>query len=360
MNAATESSTGRLSALAGPLLAWYERHGRHDLPWQTPRTPYRVWVSEIMLQQTQVATVIPYFHAFMQRFSDVHALAAASEDDVMAHWAGLGYYARARNLRAAAHIIVRDHGGKLPPQPDVLETLPGIGRSTAGAIASLAFNRHAAMLDGNAKRVYARYFGVPGWPGETRIEKRLWAYAEQHTPASRPADYTQAIMDLGATVCTRKRPACDECPLAADCRALAEDAVECYPYPRPGRKRGLRHTRMLILVDHQQRVLLEKRPPTGIWGGLWSLPEVPDGADPAAHSRHTLKVDPGALHQQPGQRHGFTHFELDITPLRATAAPVAGVGEGAGRRWCRLDDLPALPAPINRILQATKTHLEKS
>lgn len=348
----------RVSAtdFARPLLAWFEQHGRHDLPWQQPRTPYRVWVSEIMLQQTQVATVIPYFHAFMKAFPSVADLAAAESDQVMQHWAGLGYYARARNLHAAARRVVENHGGELPDDLPALMALPGIGRSTAGAIASLAFNIPAPLLDGNAKRVYARYFGVAGWPGEARIEKRLWAYAEQHTPESRPADYAQAIMDLGATVCTRKRPACELCPVHADCRALAENATECYPYPRPGKLRPLRKTRMLVLLSDDS-VLMEKRPPAGIWGGLWSLPEVPEASDAQSFCTEQLGIKPGELQEQPALRHGFTHFELDIQPLLARdTQPSAARGVGGNlQSWYKLDDLPAMPAPVKRLLKTIST-----
>lgn len=341
---------------AVPLLAWFEKHGRHDLPWQQPRTPYRVWISEVMLQQTQVATVIPYFLAFMQKFPDVSVLANAKADSVMQSWAGLGYYARARNMHAAAKQIVAEHDGELPADIDALQALPGIGRSTAGAIASLAFDIPAAMLDGNAKRVYARYFGVAGWPGEARIEKRLWAYAEQHTPKSRPADYTQAIMDLGATLCTRKKPDCPSCPVHENCRALAEDAVECYPYPKPGKLRPVRSTRMLILLNGGQ-VLMQKRPPTGIWGGLWSLPEVPEANDAQAYCQEVLGLELDELQAQPTLRHGFTHFLLDIEPLLAQAvkngtgvAAKNAVSEDKGQRWCKLTALPAMPAPVKRLL----------
>jgi len=336
---------------AEPLLAWFEQHGRHTLPWQQPRTPYRVWVSEIMLQQTQVNTVIPYFQKFMQRFPDIAALAAADADDVMHYWAGLGYYARARNLHAAAKQVVAEHGGELPADVQALIALRGIGRSTAGAIASLAFDIPAPLLDGNAKRVYARYFGVPGWPGEARIEKRLWAYAEQHTPKSRPADYAQAIMDLGATVCTRKAPGCAHCPVREGCRALAENATECYPYPRPGKLRPLRKTRMLILLDGDS-VLMQKRPPAGIWGGLWSLPEVPDASDAQTHCREQLGVQAQKLVEQTNVRHGFTHFELQIQPLlaRETQAHANGIAQEPNQRWCKLSDLPAMPAPVKRLL----------
>ena len=336
---------------AQPLLVWFEQHGRHHLPWQQPRTPYRVWISEVMLQQTQVSTVIPYFEKFMRSFPSVASLAQASSDAVMQHWAGLGYYARARNMHAAAQRIVAEHHGELPADVDALMALPGIGRSTAGAIASLAFNIPAPLLDGNAKRVYARHFGVAGWPGESRIEKRLWAFAEQHTPKDRAADYAQAIMDLGAMLCTRKKPDCANCPVNTSCRARAENAVECYPYPRPGKVRPLRKTRMLILLRDNQ-VLLEKRPPSGIWGGLWSLPELPEKTDAVQYCRDQFALQPHSLQQQAPLRHGFTHFELEIQPLLASDVIPADSGQvqDAQQRWCKLSQLPALPAPIKRLL----------
>lgn len=347
------------TGLAQRLLDWFQRHGRHDLPWQNPQTPYRVWVSEIMLQQTQVATVLGYFERFMRRFPDVQTLAQAPSDEVMQYWAGLGYYARARNMHAAARRIVDEHGGELPDNAESLRALPGIGESTAGAILSLAFGRPAAILDGNCKRVYARYFGEPGWPGETRIARRLWAYARQHTPADRPGDFAQAIMDLGATLCTRKKPDCRRCPLNADCRALAEDAVECYPYPRPKKQRPLRQARLLAVMD-DDRVLLEKRPPSGIWGSLWSLPEIGEGFTAEDHARQMLGLQLEDARPLESFTHGFTHFELQITPWIGRKGQSAGVADEARLRWYSLARLPGVPAPVAKFLANLPTRNESS
>ncbi|NBB92056.1 MAG: A/G-specific adenine glycosylase, partial [Gammaproteobacteria bacterium] len=258
------------------LLAWWEQHGRHDLPWQQERSPYRVWVAEIMLQQTQVGTVIPYFERFMGRFPDLPSLAHAPIDDVLAHWSGLGYYARARNLHAAAVRCLEEHGGDLPPDAESLERLPGIGRSTANAIVAQAQDRRAPILDGNVKRVLARHAGVEGWPGRSAVLRSLWQEAEALTPQDRARDYTQAIMDLGATLCTPRRPACERCPVDEDCFARRADRVEELPAPKPKRSRPLRDATLVIIENDRGELLLQRRPPSGIWGGLWSLPESGD------------------------------------------------------------------------------------
>jgi len=264
-------------AFSGRLLTWWDLHGRKDLPWQHPRSAYRVWVSEIMLQQTQVKTVIPYFNRFVERFTDVRSLATASEDDVLALWSGLGYYARGRNLLKAAKVCLEDHAGELPRTPQALVALPGIGESTANAIYSQAWDKPAVILDGNVKRVLARYFTVEGWPGKTSIHKHLWTAAEQLLPAKRGADYSQAIMDLGATLCTRSKPSCDQCPVCHDCRAFKAGTVAHYPARRPRLKIAKKSFQMLILINSSGSVLLERRPPAGIWGGLWSLPADDNG-----------------------------------------------------------------------------------
>ncbi len=257
---------------AARLLAWFDLHGRHDLPWQADPSPYSVWVSEIMLQQTQVATVVRYYERFMQRFPSVEALAAADADAVLTVWSGLGYYARARNLKRAAEIVVERFGGRVPTTLAELVTLPGIGRSTAGAILALTTGQRLPILDGNVKRVLARYHAVAGWPGEPAVERALWELADRNTPAQRLAAYTQAIMDLGATLCTRARPACTVCPLAEDCRACALGTQAAFPAPRPKRERPRRSTTMLVVLDPAGRVLLERRPARGVWGGLLQLP----------------------------------------------------------------------------------------
>jgi A/G-specific adenine glycosylase len=261
---------------APALLRWWRAHGRHDLPWQRRRTPYRVWISEIMLQQTQVTTVIPYYRGFMARFPNLRALADAPLDEVLHLWSGLGYYARARNLHRAAQLIRDEYGGRFPRRFEQIAALPGIGRSTAGAILALARGERHAILDGNVRRVLARYHAIKGWSGEKRTEARLWALTEQHTPRNNVAAYTQAIMDLGATLCTRTRPRCNECPLASGCRAHALGRETAFPARRPKKARPVRRTRML-LVTCVNRVLLERRPPAGVWGGLWSLPTGADG-----------------------------------------------------------------------------------
>ncbi|RMF13376.1 MAG: A/G-specific adenine glycosylase, partial [Gammaproteobacteria bacterium] len=264
--------TSSHNEFAHSVLQWFDRHGRHDLPWQHPRTPYRVWVSEIMLQQTQVATVIPYFERFMTAFPTLEALADATEDEVLALWAGLGYYARGRNLRRAAVQLVEEGRRTLPDTLDGLMALPGIGRSTAGAILSMGFGIRAPILDGNVKRVLCRHEAIEGWPGERRVEQQLWELSESLTPRDRVDDYTQAIMDLGATVCTRSRPACDLCPLRATCQARQKGLETVLPHPRPRRTLPERHATALILLDAEGRCLMEKRPSPGIWGGLWCPP----------------------------------------------------------------------------------------
>ncbi len=337
------------------VLRWYDRHGRKDLPWQHPRSAYQVWLSEIMLQQTQVATVIPYFQRFLLRFPDIGTLAAAPLDEVLRHWAGLGYYARARNLHRAARLIVERHGGEFPRDFEAVQALPGIGRSTAGAILAQAFGQRHAILDGNVRRLLGRYHAVPGWPGEPRVAAQLWRHAETHLPSTRLADYTQALMDLGATVCAR-RPDCGRCPLRDDCRAHAQGRTTDYPQPRPRKARPLRTTHMLILECADGSVLLERRPARGIWGGLWSLPELPAESHAAAHCRERF----GVRVQQPlaltPLRHGFTHFDLDIHPirLRVRGRPAAAPPEDrvwyrhAGRGLAAHDF--ALPAPVQKLL----------
>jgi len=267
-----------------------------------------------MLQQTQVATVIPYFERFMARFPTIAALAAAEQDEVLGHWSGLGYYARARNLHRAARCVLAEHGGELPADVAALVTLPGIGRSTAGAIVALAHGKREPILDGNVKRVLARYHGVDGWSGITAVASTLWEYAELHTPVTRVAAYTQAIMDLGATVCTRARPACADCPVVTDCVAAREGRQATLPSPRPRRARPQRHVRVVVVRDREQRVLLERRPDAGVWGGLFSLPELPGDEEAQAWCARTLSASVGAAHALPTIQHAFTHFDLESAP----------------------------------------------
>ena len=328
---------------ARSLIRWQKSTGRHDLPWQQKgrADPYRVWLSEIMLQQTQVATVIPYYRRFLDRFPDLARLAAAPTEGVMALWSGLGYYARARNLQRAAQAIVATHGGRFPHRIEDIEALPGIGRSTAAAIAVFAFGARAAILDGNVKRVLARVFGIDGFPGVKAVEARLWMLAESLLPERDLVAYTQGLMDLGATLCTRSKPRCGDCPLAARCVALREGRVAELPTPRAKRAVPQRSVRVLVLLN-RGRVLLERRPPRGIWGGLLSLPELPDGKLPQRY------IDAVPL---PVVRHAFTHFRLDILPLVAKVSRCNTAPEGV---WLGLKEIDAapLPAPVRKILES--------
>jgi len=334
------------------LLDWHEGSGRHDLPWQHPREPYRVWLSEIMLQQTQVQTVIPYFERFVRELPDLAALAAADEDRVVALWAGLGYYARARNLHKAAQICVAEHGGELPRDFDALAALPGIGRSTAGAILAQAHGMRFAILDGNVKRVLCRYHGVEGWPGSGPVEKQLWALAEADLPQERLADYTQAIMDFGATLCTRSDPSCVLCPLQDGCVALRDGRIAELPESNPGKPLPERRTLMLLLRDREDRVLLVRRPPTGVWSGMWSLPEVADHDEAREFVAGASAVDFEDNVPLPLIEHSFSHYRLHIAPLLwRDAAPAARIGDNA-QRWQPLDSLDevGLPAPVRKLL----------
>ena len=303
-----------MSELPDKILAWFIDHGRKDLPWQMDPTPYRVWVSEIMLQQTQVATVIPYYKRFMRSFADVQALANASVDDVLHHWSGLGYYARARNLHKAAQVVRDDYAGVFPTIFDDVIALPGVGRSTAGAILSLSAGQRHPILDGNVKRVLSRYHAIDGWPGSSRVARKLWQRAEQHTPQQDVARYTQAMMDLGATVCTRTKPGCDRCPLAGGCRALAAGRQDDFPGRRPKRNKPRRRTHM-VLVRQGDSVYLERRPPSGIWGGLYSFPEIGSAAEAADWCRNRFAAEPATIETWQVVSHSFTHFDLEIVPV---------------------------------------------
>jgi len=339
------------------LVRWYRRHGRHGLPWQHERTPYRVWLSEIMLQQTQVGTVIPYFERFVAHYPDVAALAAAGQDEVLHLWSGLGYYSRARNLHRCAQLVMERHGGAFPTDIDALVALPGIGRSTAAAVLAQACELPHAILDGNVKRVLARYHAIAGWPGETAVEKRLWQLAEQHLPRQDVRDYTQAIMDLGATLCTRSRPRCAECPLVADCAAFGSDRVADFPAARPKRVVPRRSTLFLVIENAAGEVLLERRPPSGIWGGLWCFPEL-DAEDALAARLAMLGLAHGrVIERLPVIAHSFTHFHLDIQPLRVAANVDAfEVRDSAALRWYSLKDSTriGLSAPVTRLLASLR------
>ena len=350
-----------MNDFASRLIAWQREHGRHDLPWQGGTDPYPIWLSEIMLQQTQVDTVIPYYLRFRERFRDVGALAAAPVEDVMALWSGLGYYARARNLHRAARVIMAEHGGRFPATAAGIAELPGIGRSTAAAIAAFAYGERAAILDGNVKRVLCRIFGVDGFAGEKAVENRLWTLAESLLPAQDVGRYIQAQMDLGATLCTRSRPACVRCPFATDCVAHRDGRVAELPTPRPRKTVPRRSTRYAVIL-RDGAVLLERRPPTGIWGGLLALPEIPDGtAEPAHWASERFGVRVSAAQPLAALTHAFTHFVLELQPvlLQVPAAPHKDAGQprlhaadDGALCWqplaARAD--AALPTPVRRIL----------
>jgi len=336
------------------LLDWFDANGRHDLPWQHPRTPYRVWLSEIMLQQTQVQVVLPYFERFVAALPGLRSLAEAQLDDVLALWSGLGYYARARNLHAAARLCMERHGGELPRDLEALVALPGIGRSTAGAILAQAWGERFPILDGNVKRVLCRVGGIEGWPGTPAVERRLWAIAEAMLPTARLADFTQAQMDFGATLCTRHDPACVLCPLQDGCTALHEGRVAELPTPKPGKPLPERHAIALLLRDAGGRVLLQRRPPSGIWASLWSLPEAEDHAAARAwFDGHSVGDYDAADPLQP-IAHGFTHYRLRLQPLSWDGVALRSrVGDDTDLRWVPKDGLSALgiPAPIRKLLE---------
>jgi A/G-specific adenine glycosylase len=343
--------------IAPALLAWFERAGRKHLPWQRHPTPYRVWVSEIMLQQTQVATVVPYYLRFMERFAAIDQLAAASIDEVLHLWTGLGYYARARNLHRTAQLLANERGGEFPTTLPEVEALPGIGRSTAGAILSLACNQRHPILDGNVKRVLARYFAVRGFPGDKRVEAQLWTLAEQSTPVEQVARYTQAIMDLGATVCTRSRPTCHACPLMAGCIANRKGLQAALPTPRPKRVRPQRRAVVLVVLNGAGAVLLERRPPSGIWGGLWTFPQFEEMAAALQFAQLTSSQHLDA-EQLPLYHHAFTHFDLALQPILVRAIPANRLADGEAYCWYHADQ-PArigLAKPVVDILGQLHSH----
>ncbi len=335
------------------LIAWQKQHGRHDLPWQNTTDPYAIWVSEIMLQQTQVTAVIGYYSKFMQRFPTIAALAAATQDEVLQHWSGLGYYSRARNLHNAAQTIMDEHNGVFPQDFATIQTLSGIGRSTAAAIASFAFNQVQTILDGNVKRVLTRHFAIDGWPGTPKIEKELWLLAEQLLPQTDMVAYTQGLMDLGATLCTRSKPQCGRCPLSTSCAALQQQRVTQLPTPKPRKATPEKHTTMLVLLEGDN-VMLEKRPPTGIWGGLWSFPELAADSDyiNIAEQRFGVSVQPEKA--LPRLSHAFTHFKLHITPQPLTVTKRALRAGEPGPIWLNIEDAisAAIPTPVRKILQS--------
>ncbi len=351
------------------VLTWFDAHGRHDLPWQQGITAYRVWVSEVMLQQTQVATVIPFFERFMAAFPDVHSLAAADIDRVLHLWTGLGYYARGRNLHRAARLVCDEYAGVFPADVEGLAALPGVGRSTAGAIASIAQGRRAAILDGNVKRVLARYFAVPGWPGQSAVLKQLWQLSETLTPAERVGDYTQAMMDLGATLCTRSKPQCPRCPLQQGCTAHRAGEETLYPGRKPRKALPRRHCWMLMLSNSEGQLLLQQRPPVGLWGGLWSFPEFASQAEALAQAKR-WGGDPSAASSRETFTHTFSHFQLQIAPVLVGIPKASGpvISEPKGLDSLAIANEPpslwycpahpavvGLAAPVKRLLEQVRS-----
>jgi A/G-specific adenine glycosylase len=338
-------------SFASRVIAWQRTHGRHDLPWQNTRDPYRIWLSEIMLQQTQVGTALPYFERFLAAFPGVAALARAPVDAVLAQWSGLGYYRRAHHLHGTARAIVAAHGGEFPHDAAALATLPGIGRSTAAAIAVFAFGAREAILDGNVKRVLARHRAVEGWPGAPRVEAALWDIAVALRPDRDIEAYTQGLMDLGATLCTRSQPRCGECPVAVDCIARREARVDELPSPRPRKPLPQRALRVLV-IERAGEILFEKRPPLGIWGGLWSLPECALDDDVTAIVRARFGAQVEVREALPPIAHGFTHFALTLHPQRLAALRWPARAEAPGMLWLAPSDAhaAALPAPIKALV----------
>ena len=349
---AATSPLRRAATFAPRLVAWQRAHGRHGLPWQDTRDPYRIWLSEIMLQQTQVQTVIPYYEKFLADFPDVRALAAAPIERVLEHWSGLGYYRRAHHLHAAAQTVVAQFAGVFPGDAHILETLPGVGRSTAAAIAVFASGARAAILDGNVKRVFARHRGIEGVPGAANVEAQLWQVAEAQLPKRDIETYTQALMDLGATVCTRARPNCAACPVAHDCVAFNQNRIGELPSPRP--RKALPHRELrVLLIEHGGEILFERRPPLGIWGGLWSLPELPLDADVRAAVKSRYAAEVTVRDELPTIAHGFTHFALTLHPQRVSARRWPSRAEAPGTIWLTPADArgAALPAPIKKLMR---------
>jgi len=342
------------SSFANTVLDWYRRYGRHDLPWQR-QDAYRVWLSEIMLQQTQVATVIPYYQGFIKRFPNIRQLAEASIDDVLRHWQGLGYYARARNLHKAARVIRDQHNGRFPRTMEAVEALPGIGRSTAGAILSFAFNQHWPILDGNVKRVLARCFRVPGWYGRSDTMKQLWYLSESVTPAQNPSDFNQAMMDIGSMICLKSNPKCEACPLRKLCSSYRHHSQAEFPQKKPTRAKPHKHT-LMLLHRHEDQVLLWRRPPSGIWGGLWSLPEV-DGEKAVQlwQQSFLLMTQAPQKIQQAIIRHQFTHYSLDISLAIIEMQTLPDhVSDGDNYAWVKIEDLAShgLPTPVRKLLSS--------
>jgi len=343
------------------VLDWFDDHGRKELPWQEKVTPYKVWISEVMLQQTQVATVIPYFDRFISAFPSVDALASAPVDQVLHYWSGLGYYARARNLHKSASLIRDVYAGVFPDELEKVIALPGVGLSTAGAILSLAMGQRHAILDGNVKRVLARCYAIPGWPGQRAVGRKLWQLSETLTPHARVAEYNQAMMDLGAMICTRNNPLCDQCPVSNRCVALANDEISRYPGRKQKKQRPVRGVQMMLLQDIRGRLLLEQRPPTGIWGGLWGFPEIPVGEDILHWSEEQFGAKAVQIRDLPMRRHTFTHFHMDIQPRQILLEkPGYQVLDGDRRVWYNpaQPDERGLAAPVKLLLDEIMSYSE--
>jgi len=347
-----------LQSFSEKLLCWFDQHGRKNLPWQKGINPYRVWVSEIMLQQTQVKTVIPYFEKFMQSFPTVKHLADAEQDEILKHWSGLGYYARARNMHAAAKMVCDEFDGEFPRDIETIQSLKGIGRSTGAAILSIAGNQSEPILDGNVKRVLSRVFAVEGWYGKASVLKKLWELAEQTTPKNRNADYTQAIMDLGATLCTRSKPRCEDCPLHADCVANADGTQADFPTKKPKKVIPEKQAIMLIIKNKSTDVLMLKRPPTGIWGGLWCFPQFETETDAKEWFANYAGDDFENASSSPILSHTFSHFKLHIQPLIITLEhPInSTVMENQETLWYNINTEfdGGLAAPVTTLLNTLR------
>ncbi len=341
------------AAISESIINWHKQHGRHDLPWQHDVTPYRVWVSEIMLQQTQVVTVIPYFNRFIAAFPEVQMLAQAGIDHVLSHWAGLGYYARGRNLHRAAQMVCEDYGGVIPADKEKLMALPGIGLSTAGAVMALAFKQRHAILDGNVKRVLSRFYAIDGWPGSTDVQKQLWRVAEELTPKNDVGLYTQAMMDLGAIVCTRTQPKCGECPLTHECVARETNAQHQYPTLKPKKAVPLRKSIFLLLENKAGEILLHKRPPTGIWGGLWCFPECSPDDDIEAWLLAETGFSAAIAKKLSVIKHSLTHYRMEILPIHLKVKQCNNVRATDEQQWCLSGDALKLgvPVPVRNLLQ---------
>ncbi len=344
-----------MNCFSDRLLAWYDQAGRKDLPWQQQATPYHVWLSEIMLQQTQVNTVIPYYLRFLEQFPNIKSLASASVDDVLALWTGLGYYARARNLYKTAIIVRESYQGNMPSTINDLIALPGIGRSTAGAIMALGHHQRSPILDGNVKRVLTRYAAIEGWPGNKTIETKLWRYAEQLLPHHRFANYIQAQMDLGATVCTRSKPNCSSCPLNSDCQALEQGDPTQYPTPNAKKTLPTRQTHWIVAQSSNGEILLEKRDSHGIWGGLWSFPETKTADETNDYCKHIKLFSMKTTQSLDSIKHVFSHFKLNIHPhLINCTANLNHIADNSNLKWVKIDEALqlGLPAPVKLLIQS--------